>query len=106
MILLYTDAYNCRSQRCGMYHELVRFAIERQARCWAIYLEYRQGQRFHNATDADYLVDHDDPYWHRRGVPGPVGKYPNDLKRQQRAPVPEPGSAIVSKSLRNRVPAY
>lgn len=101
MILLYTDACNCRAQRRGTYHELVHFAIARQAHCWAIYLEYWQGQRFHNATDRDYLVDHDDPYWRRRGVPGPIGKYPNALNRQQRATLPEPGSA----TRRNRVPA-
>lgn len=95
MILLYTDANCCCGQRRGTYHELVRWTIERDVHRWAIYMEYLQGERFHNATDRNFLVDHDDVAWHNRGVPGPVGKYPNDLKCQQRAAVPEPGSGIV-----------
>lgn len=71
MILLYTDAFNCRGQRRGTYHELLRFANTHPLLCWAIYWEHLQGQRFHNATDRNFLVDHDDPYWHNRNVFGP-----------------------------------
>ena len=84
MILLYTDTAHCRGMRRGRYHELLRYALEQRTLRWAIYEEYRRDERFHNATDSAFLVDHDDAYWHNRGVPGPVGQYPNSLLRAWR----------------------
>jgi hypothetical protein len=60
-ILLYTDKRQCRGQRKGTKHALLAFAQTQPK--WALYKLYHRGRIFHNATDPDYLVAHDDPYW-------------------------------------------
>lgn len=77
MELLYSDHLCCRGMMKGTYRSLVEWAKKQNPplQKWAIYRIYigESNQRFHNASDLRYLVDHDDDYWHNRGIPANVG---------------------------------
>lgn len=70
MILLYTTTNSVRCRLEGTERALRRFLREAgsQIRLWSLYRDFYQGRPFHNATDSDYLVDHDDPYWNDKEV--------------------------------------
>lgn len=65
-ILLYTDKRQVRGMIKGRKAPLLAFA-KRQP-IWALYKAYHNGRPFHNGTDPNYLICHDDPYWHAQEV--------------------------------------
>ena len=67
MILLAT--YDGRTTMLtGSHKELRQCVTEWGKRCsrWAIYRDNYKGVEFCDPTDANFLVEHDDPYWHRQ----------------------------------------
>lgn len=39
---------------------------------WALFLDYYKGRRFHNATDINFVVAHDDTYFKNIGYVPPT----------------------------------
>lgn len=39
---------------------------------WAVFLDYYKGRRFHNATDINFVVAHDDTYFKNIGYVPPT----------------------------------
>ena len=52
-----------RTQFEGSMQRARRFIKANNLARWAIYRPYVNGRPFHNATDPDYLIEHNDPYW-------------------------------------------
>jgi hypothetical protein len=84
MELLYSDHLCCAGMMKGSYRCLREWVKKQDPplKRWAIYRIHigESDQRFHNSTDLRYLVDHDEDYWHRRGIPANVG---NSVKMRQ-----------------------
>jgi len=56
----------CRWGKHGTLQSLRAFVAAVHPTSWSIYREWLNGDRFHNSTDARYLVEHNSPYWKRR----------------------------------------
>jgi len=69
-IMLFTDSRQVRGQCKGTVQQLKTVAHRNGYPRWAIYREYTAKGRFHNATDEDFLICHDDTYWHNREAKG------------------------------------
>ena len=71
-ILIYTDSKQCAGQRKGTIFAMRDMATQQKKNGhitrWALFYEYhpKTNAPFHNSTDRDYLIAHDDPYWATR----------------------------------------
>ncbi|MHA2067586.1 MAG: hypothetical protein ACXABY_24745 [Candidatus Thorarchaeota archaeon] len=69
--LLGTTQQTVRVMHKGSLLNLRRWAQVQDLKFYAIYRDYWQLRRFHNATDKRFLIEHrNDPYWLNRGVVG------------------------------------
>lgn len=62
--LLGTNQKGTRVLVRGTEQKLRKLVQQGEFTRWAIYRDFYKGRPFHNATDPDYLIAHDDPYWH------------------------------------------
>jgi hypothetical protein len=64
VILMGTDKIGCRTMFEGTIQKARNFASVNDLRFWSIYRPMFKGRNFHNATDPDFLIEHNnDPFW-------------------------------------------
>lgn len=49
-----------------------RFLLNLRPEIWAVFLDFYKGRKFHNATDIDFVVAHDDTYFKNIGYVPPT----------------------------------
>lgn len=73
--LLYTKL-NCRGLLRGNKEKIRKYLCNINPEQWAVYRTMFNGHTFHNATDVDFLVDHNDSFWYNCNVK-PSGLFGN-----------------------------
>ena len=53
----------CRGMDIASLNKIINFIRTHKPERWAVYKQVHNGREFHNATDQDFLVDHNDSYW-------------------------------------------